>query len=58
MLMYINSLTHDFQFQIKLRDRIYSKKMSMISTSKLIDDRQEGRSLPYEGTFWGSPESR
>ncbi|XP_063898424.1 uncharacterized protein LOC110381481 isoform X1 [Helicoverpa armigera] len=44
-------------YQTKLRDRLYSTRMSMISNSKMIADIQDTRSLPVEGQFWGRPES-
>nr|XP_049707437.1 uncharacterized protein LOC110381372 isoform X2 [Helicoverpa armigera] len=45
-------------YQHKLRDRIYSTRMSMVATSKVMPDIQEQRSLPFEGELWGDPESR
>uniref|UniRef100_A0A2H1VVY2 SFRICE_007402 n=1 Tax=Spodoptera frugiperda TaxID=7108 RepID=A0A2H1VVY2_SPOFR len=55
--MFRNYLLHRRDYQQKLRDRINSTRMSMTSTAKVIPELQQNRSLPFEGDFWGDPES-
>ncbi|XP_026726642.1 uncharacterized protein LOC113493057 isoform X3 [Trichoplusia ni] len=56
--MFRNNVLKHKDYQSAMRSRIQSTRMSMMTTSKVLVGFEENRSLPFEGIFWGEPETR